>query len=111
MKNKMIRAVMLLAYCVLTAHAGRITNVYGQTETWYNLRMNRVVSNANNKLGYSSPYWVREDGCKMYGNYIIVAADYNYHPYGSLVMTSRGIGIVLDTGAFKGEQYDLAVNW
>lgn len=102
---------MLLACCILTARAGRIVNVYGQTETWYNLRMSKVVSNAESKLGYSLPYWIREDGCKMYGNYIIVAADYNYHPYGSLVMTSRGIGIVLDTGTFKGEQFDLAVDW
>lgn len=104
-----IRAVTILSCYILTAHLGRITYL-GHQETYYNLRMNRVVNNANN-LGIPSPYWVREDGCKMYGNYIIVAADYNYHPYGSLVVTSRGVGIVLDTGTFKGDIIDIATSW
>lgn len=82
-------------------------------ETYYNLKMTRVVKNAQNK-GLEGEYWVREDGCKMFGDYIIVAADYNTHPYGSVVKTSRGEGIVLDTGEFaktNHEQIDIATNW
>lgn len=50
----------------------------------------------------------------MYGPFVIVAADWNVHPYGSIVNTSRGIGIVLDTGDFAkadNELIDIAVTW
>ncbi|MBQ1827499.1 MAG: hypothetical protein II126_05945 [Erysipelotrichaceae bacterium] len=69
------------------------------------------------RLGYSAdkyPYWIREDGCKMFGDYIMIAADFKIRPRGSLVMTSLGMGIVCDTGAFikkNPHQIDLAVNW
>lgn len=82
-------------------------------ETYYNLNMNKIVATAQAR-GIPGFYWERPDGCKMYGDYIIVAANQNKHPYGSIVLTSRGSGIVLDTGGFakkNPEQYDLAVNW
>lgn len=82
-------------------------------ETYYNLSMKKVVANAASN-GIPGFYWERGDGMKMYGVYIIVAANHNNHPYGSIVMTSRGPGIVLDTGTFaknNPEQYDLAVTW
>ena len=83
-------------------------------ETYYNLDMNGVVSNAQN-MGIEGEYWVREDGCKMYGDYIICAADLNVHPRGSLVESSLGTCIVLDTGGFatngSGVALDIAVNW
>ena len=83
-------------------------------ETYYNLNMNGVVSNAQN-MGIEGEYWVREDGCKMYGDYIICAADLNVHPRGSLVESSLGTCIVLDTGGFatngSGVALDIAVNW
>ena len=83
-------------------------------ETYYNLNMNGVVSNAQN-MGIEGEYWVREDGCKMYGEYIICAADLNTHPRGSLVESSLGTCIVLDTGGFatngSGVALDIAVDW
>ena len=83
-------------------------------ETYYNLDMNGVVSNAQN-MGIEGEYWVREDGCKMYGDYIICAADLNVYPRGSLVESSLGTCIVLDTGGFatngSGVALDIAVNW
>ena len=69
-------------------------------------------------MGYSEeeyPYWIREDGCKMLGNYIIVAANLNVYPRGSLVSTSLGTGIVCDTGGFvsngSGVALDIATAW
>ena len=83
-------------------------------ETYYNLNMSGVIANAQN-MGIEGEYWVREDGCKMYGDYIICAADLNIHPRGSLVESSLGTCIVLDTGGFatngSGVALDIAVNW
>jgi len=97
---------------VLTKKGG--VNYYeGRKETWYNLDMSNIVKKAK-RIGVPGDYWVSEDGLKMYGEFIIVAADFNLHPYGSIVITSRGIGRVLDTGAFtqtNPEQVDIAVNW
>lgn len=75
--------------------------------------MKRVVATAQQR-GIPGFYWERFDGMKMYGSYIIVAANQSRHPYGSIVSTSRGLGIVLDTGGFakrNPEQYDLATTW
>ena len=65
-------------------------------------------------LGNTDEYWVRSDGCKMLGNYIMIAANLSIHPRGSLVQTSLGTGIVCDTGSFAEEdpnQIDIAVTW
>ncbi len=82
-------------------------------ETYYNLPMSNVVSIAQNK-GYKGKYWIREDGTKMFGQYIMVAADYSKYPYGSIVSTSLGKGIILDTGTFRftnSNQFDIATSW
>lgn len=82
-------------------------------ETYYNLDMSGVVSIMRG-MGNNDPYWVREDGCKMLGNYIMVAAHLGTHPRGSLVETSLGTGIVCDTGGFaagNANQLDIATNW
>lgn len=71
----------------------------GHTETYYNLPMDVVVSVAQSR-GIAGEYHVRSDGAKMIGDYIMVAACYDVHPYGSLVNTSLGMGIVVDTGGF-----------
>ena len=96
----------------LTQSAG--VNYYGdQKETYYNLNMNRVVSRAQDS-GIEGDYWVREDGVKMYGDYVIIAANQEVHPYGSTVDTSLGEGIVLDTGGFAAgnpTQVDIATDW
>lgn len=87
---------------------------YGdQKETWYNLPMEGVIAQAQNN-GIYGEYWVREDGVKMYGDYIMLACNRDVHPMGSLVETSLGLGISLDTGAFADinpTQVDIAVGW
>ena len=75
--------------------------------------MDGVISIAQSQ-GIEGEYWVREDGCKMYGDYIIVAANLDIHPRGSLVETSLGTGIVLDTGSFaesNPHHIDIATDW
>ena len=65
-------------------------------------------------MGNNDSYWVRGDGCKMLGNYIMVAANLSVHPRGSLVETSLGTGIVCDTGGFaagNANQLDIATSW
>jgi len=97
---------------VLTKSKGTV-QFEGHKETYYNLSMKKVVSNAQNR-GIEGEYWEREDGAKMLGDYIMVAADQKIHPYGSLVNTSLGMGIVVDTGTFimtNPQQIDIAVNW
>lgn len=84
-----------------------------QKETYYNLDMSSVVEIAHNN-GIEGEYYIREDGCKMLGDYIMIAANQNIHPYGSLVETSLGTGIVVDTGGFAVNnplQIDIAVSW
>lgn len=97
----------------LTPRGGVNINEEGHKETYYNLPMGGVVGYAQ-AAGIPGEYWVRDDGVKMYGDYVIVAADQNIHPYGSTVNTSLGEGIVLDTGTFiyeNNEQYDIATSW
>lgn len=97
---------------VLNRRNGTVQGPSGK-ETYYNLNMSRVVSNMHS-MGYDGEYWVREDGCKMLGDYIMCAANLNVHPRGSLVESSLGTCIVADTGSFaSGNPYqlDIAVNW
>ncbi|MCF0259508.1 MAG: hypothetical protein HUJ54_06580 [Erysipelotrichaceae bacterium] len=96
----------------LTRDAGSIEGPEG-TETWYNLNMDGVIS-IMRKEGNNDPYWVREDGVKMLGDYVMVGADFNVHPRGSLVQTSLGTGIVCDTGYLApgdSDHIDIAVTW
>lgn len=82
-------------------------------ETYYNLPMQGVV-NAMRNRGYDAtnyPYWVRSDGCKMLGPYILVAANLSHHPRCSIVPTSLGLGIVADTGYLGWDHIDIATNW
>ena len=64
--------------------------------------------------GNKGKYWVRKDGVKMLGNYVMVAANLNLRPRGSIVETSLGKAIVCDTGTFARRnptQIDVAVTW
>ena len=109
---KGIATQTLLALSVLTAAKG-VNNFMGHKETWYNLPMNRIVQRAKDN-NIPGEYRIREDGVKMYGDKIIVAANYKTHPYGSHVDTSLGKGIALDTGDFaknNPEQVDIATAW
>ena len=85
-------------------------------ETYYNLKMDLVVKYMR-KLGYKEkdyPYWVRDDGAKMLGNYVMVAANLKIRPKGTILECSLGTAIVCDTGGFV-KKYpkglDIAVNW
>ena len=101
---------------VLKASKGVNYNSDGYKETYYNLSMNRIVKIMREK-GYSEndyPYWIREDGVKMLGDYVMVAANLNAHPRGTLVNTSLGMGIVCDTGeavSSNSMHLDIAVDW
>lgn len=82
-------------------------------ETYYNLPMGGVIKTMRRK-GNTDKYWVRADGCKMLGDYIMVAANLKVRPHGSIVETSLGKGIVCDTGGFAKRniyQLDIATNW
>lgn len=90
-------------------------SVYGPSgkETYYNLNMSGCVRNMNRR-GYYYDVWVRDDGCKMFGDYIMCAANLGVHPFGSLVECSLGTCIVVDTGGFaarNAHQLDIAVTW
>ena len=97
---------------VLSRSNGSIHGPSGK-ETYYNLNMNGVV-NIMRRMGNMDEYWVRNDGCKMLGNYIMCAANLRVHPRGSLVESSLGTCIVCDTGGFahgNSHQLDIAVTW
>ena len=97
---------------VLSRSNGSVKGPNGK-ETYYNLNMNGVV-NIMRRLGNTDEYWVRDDGCKMLGNYIMCAANLGVHPRGSLVESSLGTCIVCDTGGFargNSQQLDIAVTW
>lgn len=97
---------------VLTMSGG-VNYYFDQKETYYNLDMDYVVEIAHSQ-GIEGEYWVREDGCKMLGDYIMVAANRDVHPQGSIIGTSLGLAVVVDTGSFAQSnptQVDIAVNW
>lgn len=96
----------------LSKRAGVIYGPSGK-ESYYNLRMSRIVKNMLAR-GYKGKYWVRADGVKMFGDYVMVAANLRIRPFGTHVKTSRGMGIVVDTGTFayyNKRQLDIAVTW
>lgn len=103
-------------HSVLTEEGG--VNYYnGIKETYYNSDMSYVVELMRYE-GYSEedyPYSVSdENGCKMLGNYIMVAANLDRYPKGTIVETSLGMGMVCDTGEFaisNPNQFDIAVTW
>lgn len=97
---------------VLNKRNGVVVGPIGK-ESYYNLPMGRVVQIMKDK-GYNYEYWVRSDGVKMFGEYVMVAADLSRYPKGSLVSTTLGTGIVCDTGDFvysTDRALDIAVSW
>lgn len=96
----------------LTPFAGSVMGPSGK-ETYYNLDMSGCVANMRS-IGNTDAYWVRSDGVKMLGNYVMIAADFSTRPLGSHVETSLGTGVVVDTGSFaysNPSQIDIAVTW
>jgi hypothetical protein len=97
---------------VLDSYLGHVDGPTGD-ETYYNLPMGGVVKIMRN-MGNQDKYWVREDGVKMLGKYVMVAADLKVHPRGSIVQTTLGPGRVCDTGLFAKthhQRLDIAVDW
>lgn len=102
--------IRVLLGVMLTASIGRI-QFNGHFETWYNLPMHNIERKAVEN-GYPDDFWIRADGCRMIGHYIICAGAEDR--YGEVVETSRGEGLILDTGEFVREYpdaIDLAVTW
>ena len=99
----------------LNAYHGVYAGPSGK-ETYYNLPMDGVVRIMRSK-GYSEeeyPYWIRDDGVKMFGNYVMVAADLDIRPKGTILECSLGTAMVVDTGDFaktNHTQLDIATSW
>lgn len=114
--NVDVNAIVLEEYTwdgeVLDSYNGTVKGPNGK-ETYYNLDMTGVIWIMEN-LGYDYEYRVREDGVKMYGPFIMVAADLNLRPRGSIIKTSLGWAMVCDTGGFtqwNPTQLDIATAW
>ena len=93
---------------VLTKEAGMINGPTG-IETYYNLPMEEHIAWIREITGLNYSTWVRDDGVKMFGDYVMVAANLDHYPYGTIVQTSLGTGIVVDTGGFA--NWDSGWNW
>ena len=99
----------------ITAERGGYMGPSGR-ETYYNLKMDLCVYYMR-ELGYDEeeyPYWIRDDGAKMLGNYVMCAANWKIRPKGAIIPTSLGDAIVVDTGEFVADYpngVDLAVDW
>lgn len=99
----------------ITAETGGYMGESGR-ETYYNLNMSNCVAYMR-ELGYDElnyPYWVRDDGAKMLGLYVMCAANWKIRPKGTIIPTSLGDAIVVDTGEFVADfpyGVDLAVDW
>lgn len=98
---------------VLDPSKGTVQGPSG-TEVYYNLNMSYCVQMMYD-LGYSGDYWVRWDGVQMFGDYIMVAANLEVRPKGTVLETSLGTAIVADKceAAYWGDPYliDISVTW
>lgn len=100
---------------VLDAYIGTVQGPSGK-ETYYDLPMQGVID-IMESLGYVGDewyFWIREDGVKMYGKYIMCAASLDIRPKGTIIETSLGTAMVCDTGGFAKHnkyQLDIATDW
>ena len=107
MRNRTLFTTLIAV--VLTASLGKI-QYNGHTETWYDLPMENVIQRSQ-AMGIPAEYWVRDDGVKMFGQWVIVAAHPSKIRY-SMVDTSLGEGIILDTHEMNDtELIDIATTW
>ena len=108
-RNWLWKIINLIAVVVLTTKLG-IVEFQGHTETWYDLPMQKVVQDAQ-QAGIPCEYWVRDDGVKMFGNWVIVASHPSVTKY-TFIETSLGTGIILDRHEMDNKDlYDIATNW
>jgi len=90
---------------------GVIYQYDGTKETYYNLPMGGVIDIMRG-IGNTDEYWVREDGVKMLGDYVMCAGNLQVYQRGQIVDTSLGKGIICDTGtSLVGKWLDIAVDW
>lgn len=102
---------LTLTAILLTAKLGTV-QYNGHKETWYNLPMHNIVNRADEFYGLSDVYAVREDGVKTYNGFVMLATDWNKYPFGSVIETSLGTGIVLDMQTSGDETVvDIATTW
>lgn len=97
-------------YGYLTKERGVFIGPSGR-ETWYSLPMTGVIEIMRHK-GYDEahyPYWVREDGVKMFGDFVMAAADTQKLPKGTIIDTSLGQSMIVDHCAAG--NIDIAVTW
>jgi len=101
-------------YSVLNKRMG-VNYFNGQKETYYNLRMTGVIRLLDDMGIPHGEYWVRDDGAKMLGDYIMLATDTNRIPKGTIWETSLGMGMIVDhcsgSESYPGVWIDVAVNW
>lgn len=111
MKNRIIRLITMMMAVALTAKGGVFHNSEtGMTETYYNLSMRKVVQQAQDK-GIPCEFWIRDDGAKMFGPWVIVASHPSITRY-SRIQTSLGEGIVLDRHTVDDpDLIDIATAW
>lgn len=100
----------------LTKRGGVFSGPSG-IEKYYNLNMTRCISFMQENLNYDWTDRIREDGVKMFGDYIMCAMNTNIYPKGTIVETSLGTAIVVDhcvAAEWKtadGCDVDIAVSW
>ena len=102
-------------YGCLTKARGVFIGPSGR-EKYYNLPMGGVVNNMRS-MGYGEaeyPVWVREDGVRMFGPYVMVAANTVIRPKGTILDTSLGEAMVVDAcgeALSETDLLDIAVVW
>lgn len=82
-------------------------------ETYYNLPMQGVI-NIMRRNGYDAerfPYWVRDDGVRMLGDYIMLSGRVGQFERGTIVRCSLGEGMICDYGHLEWNGLDVAVVW
>lgn len=97
---------------VLNSYDGEIEGPSG-TEKFYNRNMSKVIKLMRNR-GYDYEYWVRDDGVKMYGKYVMCAANLHIRPKGTILETSLGTAMVCDeceSAYVDTDLVDVAVTW
>lgn len=101
-------------YSVLNKRMG-VNYFNGHKETYYNLRMTGVIRLLDDMGIPHGEYWIRDDGAKMLGEYIMLATDTNRIPKGTIWETSLGTGMIVDhcsgSESYPGVWIDVAVNW
>ena len=80
------------------------------TEDYYNCYMNTVIRTVRSEYPEDEyPYWIRQDGCKMLGEYLICSADYERYERGDIIDTSLGKAIIVEFNSIN--NYNAADIW